>query len=327
MLKTILFIDILYSFLFLYIQIKLCKKLFDCIVISFISRQVKHKQINRNDYALTDRSVTEEDSSAGYHNPYHLSYNVGEYGYKNDDHPADETVWPTIVKSEPTIPESSWPEVVGASGGWDRPAYGGVPVDYGHDYKPLLVRPPKIPIKNHLKVTQHKTSTIDWHKIGMLALIKLGMVKLKAIGFFKILFLLVFKLKLYMIAVFFKFLLIVKLLKFFKILLMPLFIVRLLPTLFQLLSASMQLADTLRRPAGSGGATSAGSASQSGQSGGLLPSRPGVSRPGGGGGTSGTDVVGGATGTSGGSSSSMSAGSSGGAFLPGTEFIGGIALN
>lgn len=225
---------------------------------------------------------------------------------------------------------------MGGSGGWDRPAYGGVPVDYGHDYK-SLVRSPKIPINTHHNLIHHKTNTIDWHKIGMLALIKLGIVKLKTIGFFNTLLLLVFKFKLYMIAVFFKFLLIMKLLKFFKILLVPLFLVRLLPTIFQLLSSSMQLVDTMRRPTGS----SASSTTQTGQTDGLLTNRPGlpnVLRPGGSIGTSGTEIIsggGGAAGSAGlsggGSFSSMSGGSSGGTLLPGTiaggnRFPGGTGL-
>lgn len=86
--------------------------------------------------------------------------------------------------------------------------------------------------------------SIDWQKIGILALFKVGLAKLKAFGFLKILFLLVFKLKLFLIAVFFKFLLLLKLMKFFKLLVLPM---ALMP-LFGSLLSPMVLGSIIQLP-------------------------------------------------------------------------------
>jgi len=89
---------------------------------------------------------------------------------------------------------------------------------------------------------------IDWHKIGILALVKIGLAKLKAFGFLKILFLLVFKLKMFLIAMFFKFLLIAKLMKLFKLIMIPLVLLTLLPLILSLFSAPMAISGILSIP-------------------------------------------------------------------------------
>lgn len=91
-------------------------------------------------------------------------------------------------------------------------------------------------VHSNLQQIQMIYDKIDWHKIGILALFKIGLAKLKAFGFLKILFLLVFKLKLFLIALFFKFLLISKLMKLFKLLLIPLILLTILPIIGSLFS-------------------------------------------------------------------------------------------
>lgn len=180
-----------------------------------------------NDYSTidTDISVAEEDGSAGYHNSYDLAYN------QNTD--------------------SDW-----SGGGMGRPPYGLAAATYPYPasvgYKQYgMPRPPAMINHNMMNYQLHNPSSqsegfnihstlqqiqmisdkIDWQKVGVLAFFKIGLAKLKAFGFLKILFLLVFKLKMFLIAMFFKFLLILKLMKFFKLLMVPLILLSLTPIL------------------------------------------------------------------------------------------------
>lgn len=84
-----------------------------------------------------------------------------------------------------------------------------------------------------------KHDKIDWQKIGILALFKIGLAKLKAFSFLKILFLLVFKLKLFLIAVFFKFLLILKLMKLVKLMTIPVLLAMFMPIMSSLSSPTI----------------------------------------------------------------------------------------
>lgn len=78
-------------------------------------------------------------------------------------------------------------------------------------------------------------SNINWRRIGfILTLVKLWMVKMKAIGFLKALFLLLFKLKFFLVALFFKFILLLKLLLIFKFQVIPLLFLPLLPIMVSL---------------------------------------------------------------------------------------------
>lgn len=180
-----------------------------------------------NDYSTidTDISVAEEDGSAGYHNSYDLAYN------QNTD--------------------SGW-----SGGGMGRPPYGLAAATYPYPasvgYKQYgMPRPPAMINHNMMNYQLHSPSSqsegfnihstlqqiqmisdkIDWQKVGVLAFFKIGLAKLKAFGFLKILFLLVFKLKMFLIAMFFKYLLILKLMKFFKLLMIPLILLSLTPIL------------------------------------------------------------------------------------------------
>jgi hypothetical protein len=103
-------------------------------------------------------------------------------------------------------------------------------------------------VHSPLQQIQMFTDKIDWHKIGILALFKIGLVKLKVFSFLKLLFLLLFKLKLFLIAMFFKFLLIAKLTKLFKLIIIPLIILALLPLIAGFFSAPMLVGGLLSIP-------------------------------------------------------------------------------
>lgn len=211
--------------------------------------------------------MAEEDNSNGYQNAYDLTYNVGDYRYKEYESPTYETGWTSDDEPQETHQGSFWS---GSSGSWEPPPYGiggGYLTDHGPSSKPLD-RPSKKPTKNDQNSLQPKVNNVDWKTIGMLALLKLGLAKLQALGFLKTIFLLGFSFKIYMIAVIFKFMLMMKLMKFFKILLLPLFLVRLLPSLIQLLMMPGRILDLLRRLADSNNM-------QGNQQGGLLPSQNG----------------------------------------------------
>lgn len=246
----------------------------------FFNRQISQRKINHNRQLNTNTAkyttMAEGDNSNGYQNAYDLTYNVGDYGYKEYESPTYETGWTSAGEPQQTHQGSFWS---GSSGSWEPPPYGiggGYLTDQGPSSKPIDW-PSKKPTKNDQNSLQPKVNNVDWKTIGVLALIKLGLAKLQAIGFLKTLFLLGFSFKMYMIAVIFKFMLIMKLMKFFKILLLPLFLVRLLPSLIQLLMMPGRILDLLRRVADSYNM-------QGNQLGGLLPSQPGgllPSQPGG----------------------------------------------
>lgn len=122
------------------------------------------------------------------------------------------------------------------SSSWDRPSY------VLENYKPSV--DPSTILTNHHKLKDNK---INLKKIAILALIKLGLVKIQAIGFLNIVFLLGLKLKIFMIAVFFKFFLFLKSIKFYKILTLPLFILQLLPAFMKLLSMAQQIISMIKR--------------------------------------------------------------------------------
>lgn len=161
-----------------------------------------------------------------YHNSYDSPYNLGDYGDKKKENQMVGNRWTSVNNPAGSYIASFWP-----SEGDNNLEYGireRYPPEHEHDYT--------IGPSNHYpKPISSKEHKIDWSKIGMLAFIKLGLFKLQAIGFQKILFLLVFKLKMFMAAIFFKFLLIIKLMKFFNILILPLFILQLLPSIWQIL--------------------------------------------------------------------------------------------
>lgn len=208
--------------------------------------------MGHNDYSTidTDITVAEEDGSAGYQDSYDMSYNTAP---GNANH---GTGW-----SPATQP-------VSYSGMMGRPPYGmaapypypgGQPVvapgykhhvTYGGNMAPAYMNGHRPAGQYNMHSNLHQQiqmifDKIDWQKVGILALFKIGLAKLKAFGFLKILFLLVFKLKMFLIAMFFKFLLIAKLMKFFKLLMIPLILVTLLPMLF---SAPMVVGGLLSIP-------------------------------------------------------------------------------
>lgn len=246
----------------------------------FFGRQISQRKINHYRQLNTNigkyTTMAEEDNSNGYQNAYDLTYNAGEYGFKEYESPTYETGWTSAGEAQQRPQGSFWS---GSSGSWEPPPYGlegGYSTDQGPSSKPLD-RPSKKPTKNDQNALQPKVNNVNWKTIGMLALLKLSLAKLQAIGFLKALFLLGFSFKMYMIAVIFKFMLMMKLMKFFKILLLPLFLVRLLPSLIQLLMIPGRILDLLRRLSDSNNM-------QGNQLGGLLPSQPGSllpSQPGG----------------------------------------------
>lgn len=214
--------------------------------IIFIYRQLMG---GINDYSAvdTDISVAEEDGSAGYHDSYDASYNKAN----------DGTGW---------SPSGSYGVGGGGVSTIGRPPYGMaapypypvgqmMPPGYKHHVSYISNLPPyghrpaagqyNMNSNFHQQV-QMIYDKIDWHKVGIMALVKIGLAKLKAFGFLKILFLLVFKLKMFLIAMFFKFLLIAKLMKLFKLFMIPLI---LLPLLLSLLSAPMLVGGLFAIPA------------------------------------------------------------------------------
>lgn len=204
-------------------------------------------RVNQFDYPTieTDISVAEEDGSAAYQNSYDLTYNTGDSGYRQTDIPIGG-----YVGNRPGAQMIQRPIMVdGYSSAGHMPAY-----TYGVPNRPGLRPIPYSDPMNHagMNVNMNMDTSIlshlhglgqkfhdkkiDWQKIGILALIKIGLVKLKTFGFLKILFLMVFKLKLFLIAIFFKFLLLLKLMKFFKLLMIPMFLLPLVPVLTSLAS-------------------------------------------------------------------------------------------
>ncbi|XP_022166517.1 uncharacterized protein LOC111031038 [Myzus persicae] len=252
-------------------------------------RQISRRKINYNHQLNTNTAkyatIAEEDGSNGYKNAYDLTYNMNDYEHKENENPDYEPGWTSAGRPE-QAQGSFWS---GSSGSWEPPPYEtgeGYLVDQGPSRKPLD-KPLSSPTRSNLNTLQPNLDNINWRTIGILALFKLGLAKLQAIGFLNTLFQIGLSFKLYMTAVFFNFLLIMKLMKFFKILLIPLLLTRLLPLFMQLLMIPGRLLDLMRRmnnnnmmPASQSGG------SLPGQTSGLLPNRqpgtqPGGVRPGG----------------------------------------------
>jgi len=241
---------------------------------------------------------------------YDLPYRLHDYSNTDDDISADGIGWNTIDEPKNIYPTTSW------GGTWDQPPHETLNYGYGYQSQPNKVT------NDHRRPIQQKGNQIDSHTIGILAFIKLGLVKLQAIGFFKILFLIMFKLKLYMTAIFIKFLLIMKLMKLSKILILPLLFLQLLPTLMQLLSMrpfnNMMNRLGTTQPGGTTGIGQTGGATGTGQISGLT----GTSLTDG---TTGTGLTGGTTGgiRPGGTTGGIRPGGTTGGFRPGGT-TGGI---
>lgn len=241
--------------------------------VLLINRRIKYRKMNRNNYLKSkmNKMVAEEDISTGYQNAYDLTYNSGGYGLKEYDNP-----------------ETSWSGSVGESGNWNQLPYKINDQHSAAAHKYYGFKAPSSPTKYHHKPIHHKENTVDWKKISILAFIKLALAKLQAIGFLKILFLLGFKFMLYVKAIIFKFIFLMKKMKFFKILGLPLFVIKFLPTFIQLLSMMGQLFDIGRRPAYNIPGFPESNTLPTNVLGGLLPNRPG---------TTGTGIVTGNSGT------------------------------
>ncbi|VVC46194.1 Hypothetical protein CINCED_3A004241 [Cinara cedri] len=182
----------------------------------------KHRQLNYENYTNIEAAklVVEEDVSSGYQSSYEQNYNLDDYVYRKQENPAVGTGWTKDQRSETTD---------GSSNNWDSSAH-----ENGNNRQ--SVRPPPSALSKYPKseIEVHKEFKIDWQRIGILALIKLGLTKLQAVGFLKMVFLLLFKFKLYLVAIFFKFVLFLKLIKSFNIMLIPFFFFKFLPTLINL---------------------------------------------------------------------------------------------
>lgn len=244
-----------------------------------------YHQLNTNTAKYA--TMTDEDDSNGYQNTYDLTYNVGDYGHKEYDNPTYEAGWTSTGHPE-QAQGSLWSE---SSGSWEPPPYGkgeGYLVDQGPSRKPLD-RPSSSPTNKDLNSL---LNNVSWKTISILTLFKLVFAKLQAIGFLSTLLQLGFSFKLFMTAVFFNFLSIMKLMKFFKILLLPLLLAQLLPFLIQLLMMPGRLLDLMRRMNSNNIAANQNGGlllnqpgglltSQQGgvQSGGILPNQQGATRP------------------------------------------------
>jgi len=222
----------------------------------------------------TNNILAKKGTLTSHLKSYDLPYKMHGYSNTEDDISADGIGWNTMDEPKNTYPGTSW---AGGTGIWDQPNHETGNYGYGYHSQPNRVT------KDHRKPIQQKENKIDWPTIGILAFIKLGLAKLQAIGFLQILFLIVFKLKLYMTAIFLKFLLIIKLIKLSKTLILPLLFLQLLPTLMQLLS--MRQSNNMMNSPGT---------TQQNQLGGLIPSQSSNILPSG---TTGTILPGGTTGT------------------------------
>lgn len=212
----------------------------------------------RDDYSTVDAdiSVAEEDGSTGYHNSYDLTYDAA------GNQKTPWTGWNAMGQSGQVYPGTTDGNTMAPG----RHTLGPYPYQASYKRIPGLVNhnnimPPNMNYQlNHpnsqvehynihspLQQIQMIYDKMDWHTIGILALIKLGLVKLKVFSFLKLLFLLVFKLKLFLIAIFFKFLLLMKLMKFLKLLTVPLILLTLLP-LLSLIASPMLVGGLLTIP-------------------------------------------------------------------------------
>lgn len=209
-----------------------------------------YRQLGHSDYSAidTDISVAEEDSSTGYHDSYDVSYNHRPVGNPNDGTGWSPAVIPTMGRPLYGM-AAPYPYPAGqvvAPGYKHHVTYNNnMPPAYGNSHRPAGQYNVQSNLHQQVQMIYDK---IDWHKIGILALVKIGLAKLKAFGFLKILFLLVFKLKMFLIAMFFKFLLIAKLMKLFKLIMIPIVLLTLLPLVLSLFSAPMAITGILSIP-------------------------------------------------------------------------------
>lgn len=191
------------------------------------NRQIKRNKIDPLQ-AEKETLEAQEIAPYNYYNSYDPTNNLGENGKNKNLNQMVGNRWTTENNPAVPYPSSLWKSEGNNNLEFEiREQY---PSDHEHaDYMPIE------PSNHYPKPIHSKEHKMDWSKIGILALIKLGILKLQAIGFQKILFLLVFKLKMIMAVMFFKFLLIMKLMKFFNILILPLFILQLLPSIWNLI--------------------------------------------------------------------------------------------
>ncbi|XP_060854212.1 uncharacterized protein LOC132932042 [Rhopalosiphum padi] len=222
------------------------------IIVDADVYHLNNRQLGNTDYSAidTDISVAEEDGSAGYHDSYDAGYNKVNLNDGTGWNPGSYGgVVPTIGRPPYGMPSP-------------YPYPGGQPVSPGYKHHVSYTNnvPPAYPYghrpagqynmnNNFHQQVQMIYDKIDWHKVGIMALVKIGLAKLKAFGFLKILFLLVFKLKMFLIAMFFKFLLIAKLMKLFKLIMIPLILMTVLPLILSLFSAPMLVGGLLTIPA------------------------------------------------------------------------------
>lgn len=199
-----------------------------------------------------DVSVAEEDGSAGYQNSYDLTGGGHQPSNYNPTHSMLGRPPYGSAAASPAYPYQAHPHPSYTAPGYSRPmlmrpqrvnSYYGPPqmngYGYGHQHvvqQPYGSQTEQYTVNSNLQHIQMIYDKIDWQKVGILALFKVGLAKLKAFGFLKILFLLVFKLKMFLIAMFFKFLLIMKLMKFFKLLMIPMVLLMLVPLMSSLAS-------------------------------------------------------------------------------------------
>lgn len=187
----------------------------------------------------TDKWSTVEDKHTGYGDSYDLTYNTGEHNQTDDfvgkygsnlDRPVmesellqDATAYGSYDYSPNTPPSTNYQPTIK---NYHRP--------FSTNNRPLDMNfhPPRMMVKpTYPSVDSRPYTGLSWKTIGIMVLVKLGMVKLKAIAVLNTVFIVLIKLKLFLMAMFFKFHLLLKFLMFFNILVFPLY---LLPTISML---------------------------------------------------------------------------------------------
>jgi len=177
-----------------------------------------------------------------------LPYKGKGYKHTKEEPPVEINEWTTSYKPTQILAEDE--SSSGSSNGSN--SYVQAPYDYkpaqytsanyGINYYmasgtlPITKYPPlNVPDREYLKlrINQPNQDNINWRNIGILVLIKFGLIKLKTIGFMQLLFIFAFTVKQLMVAVFFKFLLFLKLIKYLKILILPLFFLSLFTIIYR----------------------------------------------------------------------------------------------
>jgi len=173
-----------------------CKILFKFVVEFFNSRSNHRNHQN-----------TKSDKWAGPHVPYDLIYSLDHNAaFKHTDTDMNVGIG---LRPHYSIDNGAYYEPIAES-------------PSNMHYRPFLRSPPIYPVLDpQTKISISKKEKFDWRTIGILLLVKAGLIKLKLFGILKILFLLLFKLKLFLIAIFVKFLLLLKSSKLFKTLFLP----------------------------------------------------------------------------------------------------------